>query len=144
VLEREFPGVLSAAVSGDEGAFARLWRDAHPPLLRYLRVVAGDAAKALAIADGAYERGADLGVLLADLLGLAHLLTRMKSVPALSGATSLPEAERTRGFDRIILAEIVAVADEQHPFGRLADGAQLIPGAGDALRVAGERALRFE
>jgi DNA polymerase-3 subunit gamma/tau len=60
-------------------------------------VVAGDAAKALAIADGAYERGADLGVLLADLLGLAHLLTRMKSVPALSGATSLPEAERTRG-----------------------------------------------
>jgi DNA polymerase-3 subunit gamma/tau len=60
-------------------------------------VVAGDAAKALAIADGAYERGADLGVLLADLLGLAHLLTRMKSVPALSVATSLPEAERTRG-----------------------------------------------
>jgi RNA polymerase sigma-70 factor (ECF subfamily) len=45
VLEREFPGVLSAAVSGDEGAFARLWRDAHPPLLRYLRVVAGDAAE---------------------------------------------------------------------------------------------------
>jgi DNA polymerase-3 subunit gamma/tau len=60
-------------------------------------VVAGDAAKALAIADGAYERGADLGVLLGDLLGLAHLLTRMKSVPALSAATSLPEAERTRG-----------------------------------------------
>ena len=60
-------------------------------------VVAGDAAKALAIADGAYERGADLGVLLADLLGLAHLLTRMKSVPALSTSTSLPEAERTRG-----------------------------------------------
>jgi DNA polymerase-3 subunit gamma/tau len=60
-------------------------------------VVAGDAAKALAIADGAYERGADLGVLLGDLLGLAHLLTRMKSVPALSVATSLPEAERTRG-----------------------------------------------
>ncbi len=60
-------------------------------------VVAGDAAKALAIADGAYERGADLGVLLADLLGLAHLLTRLKSVPALSTGTSLPEAERTRG-----------------------------------------------
>jgi DNA polymerase III subunit gamma/tau len=60
-------------------------------------VVAGDAAKALAIADGAYERGADLGVLLADLLGLAHLLTRMKSVPGLSASTTLPEAERTRG-----------------------------------------------
>lgn len=36
--------MLSAAVSGDEGAFAQLWRDAHPPLLRYVRVVAGDAA----------------------------------------------------------------------------------------------------
>jgi DNA polymerase-3 subunit gamma/tau len=60
-------------------------------------VVAGDAAKALGIADGAYERGADLGVLLADLLGLAHLLTRLKSVPGLSGSATLPETERTRG-----------------------------------------------
>ena len=60
-------------------------------------LVAGDAAKALGIADGAYARGADLGVLLADLLGLAHLLTRMKSVPALMASNTLPEAERTRG-----------------------------------------------
>ena len=60
-------------------------------------LVAGDAAKALEIADGAYARGADLGVLLADLLGLAHLLTRMKSVPALMASNTLPEAERTRG-----------------------------------------------
>lgn len=36
--------MLRAAASGDDGAFARLWRDAHPPLLRYLRVIAGDAA----------------------------------------------------------------------------------------------------
>jgi RNA polymerase sigma-70 factor (ECF subfamily) len=48
VLEREFPGVLRAAATGDETAFARLWRDAHPPLLRYLRVVAGDAAEDVA------------------------------------------------------------------------------------------------
>ena len=60
-------------------------------------VVAGDAATALGIADGAYERGADLGVLLGDLLGLAHLLTRLKSVPALGTSNTLPEAERTRG-----------------------------------------------
>jgi RNA polymerase sigma-70 factor (ECF subfamily) len=44
VLEREFPAVLRAAAGGDEGAFAKLWRDAHPPLLRYLRVLAGDDA----------------------------------------------------------------------------------------------------
>jgi RNA polymerase sigma-70 factor, ECF subfamily len=48
VLEREFPGVLRAAAAGDETAFARLWRDAHPPLLRYLRVLAGGAAEDVA------------------------------------------------------------------------------------------------
>jgi DNA polymerase-3 subunit gamma/tau len=60
-------------------------------------VVAGDAAQALGIADGAYARGADLGVLLGDLLGLAHLLTRLKSVPTLEASNALPETERTRG-----------------------------------------------
>ncbi len=48
MLEREFPGVLRAAARGDQGAFARLWRDAHPLLLRYVRVVAGDAAEDVA------------------------------------------------------------------------------------------------
>jgi RNA polymerase sigma-70 factor (ECF subfamily) len=48
VLEAEFPLVLRAAALGDERAFARLWRDAHPPLLRYLRVLAGDAAEDVA------------------------------------------------------------------------------------------------
>jgi RNA polymerase sigma-70 factor (ECF subfamily) len=48
VLEEEFPGVLHAAASGDEGAFARLWCDAHPPLLRYLRLMAGDSAEDVA------------------------------------------------------------------------------------------------
>jgi DNA polymerase-3 subunit gamma/tau len=61
-------------------------------------VVAGDAAAALAVMDAAHERGADPGVLLADLLGLAHLLTRLKSVPDLAASTALPEAERTRGL----------------------------------------------
>lgn len=48
MLEREFPGTLRAAAAGDETAFARLWRDAHPPLLRYLRVLARDAAEDVA------------------------------------------------------------------------------------------------
>jgi DNA polymerase-3 subunit gamma/tau len=61
-------------------------------------VMAGDAAAALAVSDQAYARGADLGVLLGDLLGLAHLLTRLKSVPALATSNVLPEAERTRGL----------------------------------------------
>jgi Sigma-70 region 2 len=43
-----FPTVLSAAASGDEDAFARLWRDLQPRLLRYLRVVAPGTADDLA------------------------------------------------------------------------------------------------
>ena len=42
MLARDFAGVLSAAASGDELAFARLWRDVHPALLRYLRVLTKD------------------------------------------------------------------------------------------------------
>jgi RNA polymerase sigma-70 factor (ECF subfamily) len=39
-----FPAVLEGARSGDEAAFATLWREFHPSLLRYLRVVTGGAA----------------------------------------------------------------------------------------------------
>ncbi len=45
--------------------------------------MAGKPADALAITDRAHERGADLGVLLQDLLDLVHTLTRLKSVPSL-------------------------------------------------------------
>jgi DNA polymerase-3 subunit gamma/tau len=69
-------------------------------------VMAGDAAKALDITDAAHAKGADLGVLLGDLLGLAHLLTRLKSVPALSTSGALPEMERTRG---LALAEKLSI-----------------------------------
>jgi len=69
-------------------------------------LIAGDAAKALAFADDAYERGADPGVLLSDLLGLAHLLTRMKSVPSLATSSMLPEIERTRGVG---LAQMLSI-----------------------------------
>jgi RNA polymerase sigma-70 factor, ECF subfamily len=48
VLEQEFPGLLHAAARGDENAFERLYRDAHAPLVRYLRVLAGQGAEDLA------------------------------------------------------------------------------------------------
>jgi RNA polymerase sigma-70 factor (ECF subfamily) len=48
VLGAEFPDLLRLAAKGDGPAFARLWRDMHPPLLRYLRLSAGDAAEDLA------------------------------------------------------------------------------------------------
>jgi RNA polymerase sigma-70 factor (ECF subfamily) len=43
-----FPGSLAAAQGGDEQAFAVLWRDLQPAVLRYFQVVAGEAAEDLA------------------------------------------------------------------------------------------------
>src|SRR6185437_9255551 len=60
-------------------------------------VMGGKPAAALAITDRAYERGADLGTLLQDLLELLHTVTRLKSIPGLRDSPELPEAERTRG-----------------------------------------------
>ena len=62
-------------------------------------LMAGNAAEALKICDAAYEHGTDPGMLLGDLLGLAHLLTRLKAVPALAASAALPEVERTRGLE---------------------------------------------
>jgi DNA polymerase III subunit gamma/tau len=60
-------------------------------------VMAGQPRQALEITDRAYERGADLGTLLQDLLELLHTITRLKSIPTLRDSPELPEAERTRG-----------------------------------------------
>ncbi len=43
-----FPALLSAAQGGDKQAFAMLWRDLQPALLRYLRVAIPTAADDLA------------------------------------------------------------------------------------------------
>ena len=60
-------------------------------------VMAGQPRQALQITELAYERGADLGTLLQDLLELIYTVTRLKSVPSLRDSQELPEAERTRG-----------------------------------------------
>jgi DNA polymerase-3 subunit gamma/tau len=62
-------------------------------------VMGGKPATALSITDRAYERGADLGTLLQDLLDLLHTVTRLKSIPGLRDSQDLPEAERTRGAE---------------------------------------------
>ena len=60
-------------------------------------VMGGKLAAALTVADHVYERGADLGALLQDLLELLHTVTRLKSIPDLRYSQDLPEAERSRG-----------------------------------------------
>jgi RNA polymerase sigma-70 factor (ECF subfamily) len=48
VVGEEFADVLAAAQQGSEDAFAVLWRDANPVLLRYLRVAAPEHAEDIA------------------------------------------------------------------------------------------------
>jgi RNA polymerase sigma-70 factor, ECF subfamily len=48
VFGEEFPAVLAAAQQGSEAAFTRLWLDANPALMRYLRVIAPEAAEDVA------------------------------------------------------------------------------------------------
>ena len=48
MLGERFEQVLSRAQEGDAQAFAELWRDANPMLLRYLRVTAGAPAEDIA------------------------------------------------------------------------------------------------
>ena len=43
-----FQDLLAAAQGGDEQAFALLWRDLQPAMLRYFQVAAGEAAEDLA------------------------------------------------------------------------------------------------
>ncbi len=72
-------------------------------------VFGGNVAAALALTDRAHEHGADLGIVLQDLLELLHTLSRLKAVPALRHDAALPEAERQRGAalaDRIPMAAL--------------------------------------
>ncbi len=91
-------------------------------------LVAGDAAKALALADDAYERGADPGVLLSDLLGLSHLLMRIKTVPSLAASGALPELERTRG---VAMAQMLSVPFLARLWQALLKGLQEVEAAPD-------------
>ena len=72
-------------------------------------MLSGRTAEALAITERAHEYGADLGVVLVDLLDLLHTLTRLKLVPTLRQSGELPEAERVRGgaiADRVDMATL--------------------------------------
>ncbi|NVN23333.1 DNA polymerase III subunit gamma/tau [Asaia siamensis] len=69
----------------------------------------GKADQALSISGQAYAQGADLGILLTDLLDLIHIISRLKAIPSLRHSRELPEAERDRGAslaDRLPNAEL--------------------------------------
>ncbi|MBT5373825.1 MAG: DNA polymerase III subunit gamma/tau [Rhodospirillaceae bacterium] len=62
-------------------------------------VMGGDAPRALALLEEMYDAGADPVVVLHDLLGLCHWLTRLKVLPDVAQAPDVPEAEAKRGLE---------------------------------------------
>jgi len=100
-------------------------------------LMAGDPAAALAITDRAHAHGADLGLLLNDLLELVHTLTRLKSVPSLRDSQTLPEAERTRGA---ALADKLSIPTLGRAWQMLLKGTQEVEQASDR-RAAAEMVL---
>ncbi len=100
-------------------------------------VMAGQPAAALEVTERAHERGADLGVMLADVLDLLHTLTRLKSVPGLRDSHELPEAERTRGA---LLADRLSVPTLARAWQMLLKGVGEVESAPDR-RAAAEMVL---
>ena len=100
-------------------------------------LMAGRTADALGITDRAHALGADLGVLLADLLDVLNTLTRLKVVPALRDGNELPELERTRGA---AIADTLDVATLSRAWQMLLKGVQEVESAPDR-RAAAEMVL---
>ena len=62
-------------------------------------VMGGNPAAALDQLADQHASGADPAIVVEDLLGLVHWLTRIKVAPATADEPGVPEAERTRGKD---------------------------------------------
>ena len=73
-------------------------------------VMGGRVADALSLLGKTYSEGADPGQVLTDLLELIHVLTRIKSIPALAAGSELPELERTRGAAMAERASVATLA----------------------------------
>ncbi|XVV09160.1 RNA polymerase sigma factor [Actinoplanes sp. CA-131856] len=72
----ELAAALTAARAGDERGFAVLWRALHPAVLRYLRVLAGDAAEDVA-SETWLQIARDLGRFTGDPAGFRAWLFRV-------------------------------------------------------------------
>jgi DNA polymerase-3 subunit gamma/tau len=98
-------------------------------------VMTGQPGPALQITDLAHERGADLGMMLQDLLELTYTVTRLKSVPALRDSQELPEAERIRGS---ALADRLSVPVLARAWQMLLKGVGEVETAPDRRAASGE------
>ena len=76
VEENELADALAGAVKGDDADFAVLWRALNPALLRYLRVLAGDACEDVA-SETWLQASRDLGGFTGDPKGFQVWLFRI-------------------------------------------------------------------
>jgi DNA polymerase-3 subunit gamma/tau len=98
----------------------------------------GDVAAALDLSNEAHQRGTDPGVMLSDLLGLTHLLSRLRTLPALRQDPSLTEDERVRGA---ALADRLSIPVLARAWQMLLKGVQEVAQDGVDRRAAAEMVL---
>jgi DNA polymerase-3 subunit gamma/tau len=96
-------------------------------------VMAGRVADALALLAEGNAVGADPGVVIADLLGITHTVTRLKLAPALAEKAALSEAERTRGA---AMAEVLSLPQLGRAWQMLLKGQGEVNEAPDRLAAA--------
>lgn len=101
-------------------------------------LMAGNVAAALGMVEEAHAAGTDPGVMLAELLDLTHLLSRLKSVPNLRLDPSLTEAERGAGA---ALADKLSIPVLARAWQMLLKGHQEVAQDGVDRRAAAEMVL---
>ncbi len=132
------------ALAGGEGVQAAAVREMLGLAERGLSLalmealMAGDIARALSLAAEAHERGTDPGVMLSDLLGLTHLLSRLKTIPELRRDPSLTEDERGTGA---ALADRLSIPVLARAWQMLLKGVQEVAQDGVDRRAAAEMVL---
>ncbi len=132
------------ALAGGEGVRAAAVREMLGLAERGLALalmealMAGEIARALSLAAEAHERGTDPGVMLSDLLGLTHLLSRLKTIPELRRDPSLTEDERGTGA---ALADRLSIPVLARAWQMLLKGVQEVAQDGVDRRAAAEMVL---
>lgn len=104
MLGDRFAEVLDRAREGDAQAFAELWRDAHPMVLRYLRVTAGEYAE-----DVASQTWLKVIESLATFSGDESGFRRWLATVART--TNLDQVRRSQRRPERLLADVVDLAD---------------------------------
>lgn len=108
MLGERFDEVLGRARSGDGQAFGEIWRDAHPMLLRYLRVTAGITAED--VASHAWVRVIEsLGTFTGDEPGFRRWLV------TIARNHHLDQVRRTGRRPERLVGDVVTVVDDFGP-----------------------------